>query len=127
METLVFIIFAKNSVLNLWEGSEYVSCFKYVRVLNIFKFSLVWQGCEYVSEWNYGRVLNIPGFRVCQVSAYAASVTQASEYVWIWLDNVLRQNSDHSWWMFHRVLNKPAVLNMAQNSEHGKVVNIRVT
>ena len=30
--------FAKNSILNLWEGSEYyVSVFNYVRVLNIWK------------------------------------------------------------------------------------------
>ena len=29
----------KNSILNLWEGSEYVSGFKYVTVLNIRKLS----------------------------------------------------------------------------------------
>ena len=34
--------------------------------------------------------MNIPGFRVCQVSAYA-SVAQGSEYVWS---------------AFHRILNK---------------------
>ena len=39
----------------------------------------MWQGAEYASGCNYGRVLNIPGFRVCQVSAYA-SVAQGSEY-----------------------------------------------
>ena len=32
-------IFANISILNLWDGSEYVSGFKYVRVLNIHKFS----------------------------------------------------------------------------------------
>ena len=40
-------------------------------VLNIHKFSLIWQGSEYALGCNYLRVLNIPGFRVCQVSAYA--------------------------------------------------------
>ena len=34
-----FTIFARNSILNLWESSKYVSGFKYVRVLNIRKFS----------------------------------------------------------------------------------------
>ena len=33
------IIFAKNSILNLWEGSEYVSGFKYGRAMKISKFS----------------------------------------------------------------------------------------
>ena len=36
--------------------------------------------------------LNIPGFRVCQVSAYAR-VAQGSEYNWIWLNNHLWQDS----------------------------------
>ena len=53
--------------------------FKYVRVLNIHRFSLTLQGSEYPLGCNYGRVLNIPGFRVCQVSAYA-SVEQGSKY-----------------------------------------------
>ena len=38
-----------------------------------------WQGSEYVLGCDHGRALNIPGFRVCQVSAYA-SVSQGSEY-----------------------------------------------
>ena len=37
------------------------------------------RGSEYASGCNYRRVLNIPGFRVCQVSAYA-SLAQGSEY-----------------------------------------------
>ena len=45
---------------------------KYVRVLNIRKFSLIWQGSKYASECNYGKVLNILEFRVCVVSAYAS-------------------------------------------------------
>ena len=37
---IVFNYFCKkNSILNLWEGSEYVPGFKYVRVLNIRTFS----------------------------------------------------------------------------------------
>ena len=56
--------------------------FKYVRVLNIRESSYIWQGYEYESGCNYGRVLNIPGFRVCQVSAYASGV-QGFEYGWI--------------------------------------------
>ena len=64
-------IFAKNSVLNLWEGSEYVSGFEYVRVLNIRKFSLMtgfwicvgvrlWKGSE------YSRFPCMSGFCVCK-------------------------------------------------------------
>ena len=34
-------IFAKNSILNLWEGSECVSGFKYVRVAKILSFKYV--------------------------------------------------------------------------------------
>ena len=71
----------KKKILNLWEGSEYVSCFKHVRVLNIRKFWLIWQGSEHALGCNNGRVLNILDFRVCQVSAYA-SVAQGSEYTW---------------------------------------------
>ena len=37
------------------------------------------QSSEYASGYNYGRILDIPGFRACQVSAYA-SVAQGSEY-----------------------------------------------
>ena len=53
----ILTIFSKNLNLNLWEGSRFVSGFKYV---------------------NYERILNIPGFRLCQVSAYT-SVIQGSE------------------------------------------------
>ena len=104
-------IFATNPVLNLWEGSAYVSGFKYVRVLNIRRFLLIWQGSEYALGSNYGSAPNIPGFRVCQ--AYGnASVAQSSEYVRIWLNNALWQGSEYVWLTFHRVLNKPPVLNM---------------
>ena len=53
----------------------------------------------------------IPGFRVCQVSAYA-SVAQGSEYVWIWLNNALRQGSKYTSSTFHKVLNQAPVLNI---------------
>ena len=88
-----------------------MSGFKYVRVLNIRKFSPKWQGSEYASECNYGGVLHIPGFRVCQVFAHAG-VVQGSEYAWIWLNNVLGQGSEYVWSTFHRVLNKLPVLNV---------------
>ena len=39
-------IFAKNSILNLWEGSEYVLVFKYVRALKFSKYSS--KSCEIV-------------------------------------------------------------------------------
>ena len=41
-----------------------------------------------------------------------ASVSQDSEYPWIWLNNALWQGSKHPWSTFHRVLNKLPVLNM---------------
>ena len=85
---IVFNYFCKNSVLGLWDGPEYVSGFKYARVLNIREFSLVWQVSEYARRCNYGRFLNIPQFQVCQVSSNA-SVAQDSEYTWIWLNNAL--------------------------------------
>ena len=65
-------------------------------------------GSEYASGCNYGRVLNI---RVCQVSAYV-NIAQGSEYVWIWLNNALWQGSEYACSIFHKVLNKPPVLNM---------------
>ena len=66
-------------MLNLSEGSEYVTSLKYVRVQYICKFSQMWQGSENTLGCNYGRVLNIPGFQICQLSAYA-NVAQRSEY-----------------------------------------------
>ena len=55
-----------------------MSGFKYVRVLNIHKFSLTWQGSENASGSKYGRPLIIPGLWVSKVSVYA-SVAQGSE------------------------------------------------
>ena len=90
--------FSKSSILNLWEGSEYMSGFK-------------WQGSEYALKCSYGRVLNIPGFQVCQISAYA-NVVEDSEYVRIWLNNALWQSSEYGQSTFLRVLNKLPLLNM---------------
>ena len=76
----------KGSILNLLEGFEYESGFRYVTFMNIRKFSWIWQGSEDASGCSYGSVLNIPGFRVCWVSAYV-SVLQGCEDAWIWLNN----------------------------------------
>ena len=86
------------------------------RVLNISEFWIFvsfgkYDSSEYVSGWDFGRVLNIPGFRVYKISTYV-SVSQGSEYAWIWLNNALWQGSEYAWSSFHRVLNKPPVLNM---------------
>ena len=104
-------IFAWNSILSLWEGSEYVSGFKYIRILIIRKFPLIWQDSAYAWVCSYGGVLNIPGLRICQVSAYA-SVAQGSAYASLWLNNALLQGCEFAWSTFHSVLNKPTVLNM---------------
>ena len=55
----------KKLNLKSWEGYEYVSDFKYVRVLNIRKFPLIWQRSEYALGCNYGKVLIVQGFWVC--------------------------------------------------------------
>ena len=104
-------ILAKKLNLNSWEGSEYLSAFKYDSVLSIRQFSLTWQFSECVGVQYYVRVLNIREFWVCQVSAYA-SVTKDSEYAWIWLNNALWQGYEYAFSTFHRVLSKPPVLNM---------------
>ena len=44
-----------------------------------FKYLLKREGSEYTSRCDYGGALNIPGFRVCQVYAYAG-VAQGTEY-----------------------------------------------
>ena len=41
---------------------------------------------KYVSECKYGRFMNIPRYEICQLSSYA-SITQGSEYAWIWPKN----------------------------------------
>ena len=77
---------------------------------------------------NYRRVLNIPGFRVCEVSGYA-SIAQGYEYAWIWLNNALWQGSEYDWSTFHKVLNRPPVLNMPglriwQGCEYARVTQV---
>ena len=81
------------------------------RILNMSEFWIFVTFRKYALRFSYGKVLNIPGFRVCQVSAYA-SVAQGSEYSWIWLNNALWQSSEYAWSTFHRVLSKPPVLYM---------------
>ena len=54
------------------------------RVLNTSEFSIAvnfrkYDMVLYMHRDANGRVLNIPGFRVCQVSAYA-NIVQGSEY-----------------------------------------------
>ena len=107
--------FCKKPILNLWEGSEYMSDFEYsepwiVRALNIRKFLLIWRGSEseYASGCNNGRILNIPGFHVSQVSAYV-SVLNIPEYGWIM--------------QFSRVLNMP-VQRLRKGLKKPPVLNI---
>ena len=85
---LQLLFLQKNSILNLWQGLEYVLDFKYINLLNIYKFSLKWQGYEYALGCNYRRVLNIAGFQVCRVSVNASNAP-CSKYVWIWLNDAL--------------------------------------
>ena len=74
-------IFAKNSILNLWESAEYVLRFKYVRVLNIRKSLVIWPSSEYALE----------GFWIFQDSEYTKflrlqvlqKVLNMPEYGWI--------------------------------------------
>ena len=76
----LFNYFNKKSILNLWEGSEYESCFIHVRVLNICKFSLIWQGSEYASGCNYEKVLNSVRFQCMQAFQ---KVLNMSKYGWV--------------------------------------------
>ena len=63
---IVFNYFCKYSILNLWQGSEYMLGFKYVRVLNIGKYDRVLNiRRDTIMEefWimKYDKVVNIPG------------------------------------------------------------------
>ena len=77
--------------------------FSLPRVLNFHCYTGFTYFCkyEYVLGCYYERVLNIPGFWICQVSAYA-SVTQASEYTRIWLNNSWIKCSNYD-----RIMNMP--------------------
>ena len=75
----------------------------------MLEFSIFVNFCKYGWVLNMrrdtnGKVLNIPGFRVCQVSAYA-SIAQGYEYARIRLNNALWQGFEYAWSTFHRVLN----------------------
>ena len=81
-------IFAKKPILNHWEGSEYVSGFRYVWVLNIRKF----RKCDRVLNMRQDAILE--GFSIFQGSEYTRflrmqelhKVLNISEYGWIMLD-----------------------------------------
>ena len=74
-------------ILNLWEDSEFVSGFKYVRFLNIPRLSIC-QG--WISRVTQGLPIfvNMTGFRMCwdaimegfMPGFFCATVTQGSEY-----------------------------------------------
>ena len=118
-----------------WQGFEYISSFKYVRIVNMAEFCIYLIHCArslfkfWISRvtlgllifvnmtgfWMHKRVLNIPGFQVCQVSVYV-SITQGAWYAWMWLNHAWINCSDHfeygmvlkyAWSKFHRVLNIP--------------------
>ena len=127
---LLLTIFAKHSIRNLWETSEYMSGIKYARALKIPRSSIcqgpeflefysvslflqIWQSSEYASGCIYGRVLNISGFPICQVSANGR-VTQGSEYDWITPEETvwLWQSSEYARSKFHKNLKIPPFLNM---------------
>ena len=85
----------KNSILNLWNGSEYVPDFKYVRVLNIRRFLLIWQGSECV------------GMQLWKGSAYSRNLSMRRFCIykrctrfWICLNNALWQSSEYAWSKF---------------------------
>ena len=60
------------SVVDFWQGSDYVSGSEYPRVLNILMPLVL----------NVPKFLDIPGFWIYQRSEYAR-VTRGSEYAWI--------------------------------------------
>ena len=62
--------------------------------------------CIAMQLWNeseYFRILSMPGFSTCKHCVR----------FWICLNNVLWQGSEYAWSMFHRVLNKPPIINMS--------------
>ena len=90
---IVCPVFCKISFINSWECSEWVSGFKFVRVLNIRKLLQMWQGSKYASECSHGKIVNIPGFRaykhckrlsICQNLSKLCSMTN----FWTYLVNV---------------------------------------
>ena len=91
-----------NMCLVLSEFWIFINFCKYDRVLNMHQDAIM------ETLW-----VNISGFQECQVSAYT-SIGQSSEYVSIWLNNSLWQGSEYAWSTFHRVLNKPPVLDMPE-------------
>ena len=79
---IAVIYFSKRSIVDIWQGSEYVSGSEYPKVLNmplVLNVPEFWiyQGSEYAS------VLNMPGFWICQ--AYTGSRICLNN-TWIWLN-----------------------------------------
>ena len=73
---------AKNN-LHYFRKTLYRRC---LTELWICFMSWIYQCSWYGSDSEYARVLNIPGFWICKGSEYT-KITQASECVWISLDN----------------------------------------
>ena len=86
----------------------------------IFNMSEFW---IFVDFLKYDRVPNMHGdgrelwkgfeFQDSEYFVYA-SVAQGSEYAWIQLNNALWQGPEYAWSPFHRILNKPLILNMTR-------------
>ena len=119
---MLFTIFSKHPILNLWEGSEYVL------ILNISR-SWILQHCQYVSvlifqgyTWltyflKYDKVLNMSrdsimeGFWIFQNFKYARfrymqALHKALKLFRLW------QRYEHPWSKFYRALNGPPILSM---------------
>ena len=86
---IALTIFAKHSILNLWEGSEYVSSFKHVRVLNIPGMSicqgsgfLVLYRLTYFYKYVWG--LSIPGLPLCPGFWISRVTHQSFIEFWTW-------------------------------------------
>ena len=79
---IVSSCFSKQSIVDVWQDSEYVSGSEYHTILDM---SLVLNVPQF---WIYPRVLNMPldlnmpGFSIYQSSEYS-KVMQGSEYAWL--------------------------------------------
>ena len=82
--------FSKRSIIDVWQGSEYVSGSEYPRAVNSPGFWIcLWfwmcYSLGYTRVLNMSLILNMLAFWLYQSSEYAR-VTQGSEYVWIILE-----------------------------------------
>ena len=90
----------KSSILNIWEGSKYVSGFLHARVLNIYKFSYVDRvlnmrrdaimECFWIFlDSEYVRFLHMQGLhKVLNITEYGWIITYDRILFWICLVNV---------------------------------------